>query len=160
MLFVGADISTRKISLAGVSPDDEWCFLEVALPKDDVPGRGLRGAFAGELPAGFWDEVSCVWIEEPFYNRQNPRTYAALSAVKGALADAIPARVAVDVIRPAVWRQEVGIPGNAKRKDAKTASWAWCEKAGLPMSSLTEDLADAACIAWTCLQQSSRAAAA
>jgi len=159
--FVGADISTKKISLAGVGLADwqtsgyEWRFAEVVLPPASVPGRGLADALLDELPAAFWDQTLCVWIEEPF-GGINPRTFGALSAVKGALADAIPAHVVVDSIRPSVWRKEVGIPGNAKRAVAKAASRAWCYTNGLP-DDLSEDLCDAAVIAWTCLQQSDRA---
>ena len=159
MLFVGADISTRKISLAGVSPDDEWCFVEIPISESAVRGRYLRRDLHEEIGSDFWDQVGCVWIEEPFLlrgKRANPQTYGKLSCVMGALGAAVPERVSVSTIDPYTWRSEFGWQG-LKRAEAKQAAWRWAEDQGLPTDKISVDLAEAACIAWTCLQQSGRA---
>lgn len=156
MLFVGADISTRKISLAGVSPDDEWCFVEIPISESAVRGRYLRRDLHEEIGSDFWDQIGCVWIEEPYLMRSNPQTYGKLYGVMCALAACIPERVTVDKIAPKAWRKEFGWQ-NMKRVGAKQMAWKWAEEQGLPTDKISVDLAEAACIAWTCLQQSGRA---
>jgi len=158
MLFVGIDLALAQIDIAGVTPDGDWCFATVPVTKDPIPGRYLRRDFREHVGTELWDQVACVWIEEPFYNRQNPATFGKLSALKGAVAAAIPQHIVVDSIRPAAWRVEVGIPGNAKRADAKQAATRWLhDQLGHDAGDHTVDQAEAACIAWTCLRQSERA---
>ena len=160
MLFVGVDYSSKAIHLAGVTADEDWCFAMIPLAGQSggMAGRGVRDAISGELGSVFWDEVACVWVERAMFG--NVQTTDLLAAVRGAILDAIPAGIVVDTIRPSVWRKEVGIPGNSKRADAKLAARAWMS-ARLPadaMAQLSDDHCEAACIAWSCLQQSSREA--
>lgn len=159
VLFVGIDYSSRAIHIAGVSPDEDWCFGMVPLSGQSggMAGRGVREAVDEELGRRFWDNVVCAWVERAMFG--NIQTTDLLAAVRGAILDAIPDTTVVDTIRPSVWRKEVGIPGNAKRADAKIAARAWLSRR-IPakiMADLTDDHAEAACIAWACLQQSSRA---
>lgn len=161
MIFLGADLSTKRIDLAGVTPDGDWCFATIPVTQHTVTGRHLRDDIRQHLGTNDWDNVACLWIEEPFAGR-NLRTYGQLQALKGAFAACVPPTVTVDTIRPATWRQEVGIPANGKRDHVKQAALAWAHT-HLPADAhqaLTTDLAEAACIAWTCLQQSTKAAAA
>ena len=160
MIYAGIDFSSRAIDLAGVTPDGDWCFAHIALPLaiKGLAGRGVERALREQLDSGFWDEVACCWVERPMFG--SVQTTDTLAAVRGAILDAIPPRVVVDTIRPSVWRVEVGIPGNAKRHDAKLLAREWlARQLDEPLDTIGDDQADAACIAWTCFQQSQRAAA-
>ena len=161
MIYLGVDLSLARLDLAGVTATGDWCLATVPITPSPIPGRHLHTDLAKHLGASWADQIACVWIEQPYYNRLNPSTYGKLSQLAGALAATIPPHIIVDQIRPSVWRTELGIPGNARRADAKQAALAWA-RATLPpdaLHHLTSDQADAACIAYTCLRQSERAAA-
>jgi hypothetical protein len=161
MYHVGIDYSSTNIALAGVTPDHEWMTASVDVPKQRVglAGRGVRESMDEILGREFWDDVSCVWIERAYGPR---RMVDTLAAVRGAIIDAIPSRVVVDTLGAKQWRAELGWAGHTKL-EAKQAARDWCERT-LPMTPLefallSEDQAEAACIAWVCLVQSERAAA-
>lgn len=161
MIYVGCDPSTRRLDLAGVTPDGDWLLASVPVSIDSIVGRRLRDDLRNELDSAWWDEVVCLWIERP-HLRQNRHTFRQLCTIVGAFAASIPRHVVVDTIDPTVWRQEIGIPvGKLKRDETKQLALLWALET-LPddaRSALTFDLAEAAAIAWTCFKQSERAAA-
>lgn len=153
MVDVGIDYSTEAIDLVTVDVDDgsarlfHWdlcatgdAFGRTRVVPLVVPGR--RSAF--------WDNVRAVGIEEPMgRGKISWAIVPKLKAVQGAIVACIPATLPVTPLKPAEWRDNIGLAGNATKETVK--AWAVAKITATPANQLVrdwpQDAFDAYCIA-------------
>ena len=150
-MIAGIDYSTNAIDVVLVDEDDGAARLF----HWDLCGASafdrLR-AVALVMPprrAVYWDTIRAVGIEEPM--GRGPASWGVvpkLKAIQGAIVACIPSLVPVTPLKPAEWREKVGVPGNATKD--MVAAWAMAQlddPPGMPLKQWPQDAFDAYCIA-------------
>lgn len=110
-------------------------FDRARLVRDAVPDRY----------APIWSDVLAIGIEEPF--GKGHLSTAAGYRVQGAVLACLPPATLVQPWAPASWKKAVGIGGGADKE--KVAAWVMRQENKQRRSyGMTQDAADAYCVAW------------
>ncbi len=162
MTVLGIDVDTRSLHLCLLNDDtNQGRYLHVPLVADKPPKepfsfddvRGLREVLNETIFEiapywGFegWDSIRLVAVENPHLRQvANVHKYGL---VIGALLAAVPSRVPVRLLAPAVWHQAFLGKGNARKGEQPVKTQAWVRAHELGFYSDDMNATDAYGIAW------------